>query len=122
MKLIKLTPNTDDRNSCTVNALSTATNMPWYEAQALLTKYGRQRNKGMAWYPLLKAYNETLKTEYVMFWSWEKPTLAQFARNNPKGKFIVRVSGHVLVVEDGVQHDTFLNGARRRVLGYWPVK
>ena len=120
MKLIKLTPHTDDRNSCTVNALSTATDMPWHEAQAIMAKYGRRRNRGVATSIVNRVYKDVLGIECTVPDS--RPTLAQFVRANPKGKFIVRVAGHVFVVKNGKQYDTFLNGARKRVRGYWPVK
>jgi hypothetical protein len=93
--------------------------MPWHEAQAILAKYGRRRNKGLACTIVNRVYKDVLGVECTVF--NDRPTLAQFVRANPKGKFIVRVARHVFVIKNGKQHDTFLNGARKRVHAYWAL-
>ena len=70
--------------------------------------------------PLKNAYRAAMNAEYVPMPN--KPTLNQFTQDHNTGTLIVRLKDHVFVLRDGVQYDMELNGARRRVFGYWLVQ
>lgn len=46
-------------------------------------------------------------------------TLGQFLKDFPKGRFVVRKSGHVFAVIDGKQFDAIPNGMRCRLTGVY---
>lgn len=43
----------------------------------------------------------------------DKLTIGEFADKNPYGTFLIRISGHLTVIKDGVLYDTF--DCRRRM-------
>ena len=114
-----------DRNDCTVRALAIASGIPYAAAHALLKAHGRKQGKGVLTAVVIDAFKDHLG-DYVRtspFMS-ERPTVASFLRDQPKGTFVVAVRGHVFAVIDGVQHDNGegLYKPRCRVKGFWPAK
>jgi hypothetical protein len=103
-----------------VRALATATNMAYDKAWEVLKEHGRRARSGVRITPLKNAYRAAMNADYIAMPS--KPTLNQFTQDHNTGTLIVRLKDHVFVLRDGVQYDMEMNGARRRVLGYWLVK
>lgn len=109
----------DEKNDCSVRALATATNMAYDKAWALLKEHGRRARTGVRITPLRNAYRAAMNADYIHVAG--KPTLHRFTQDHGTGTLIVRLSNHVFVMRNGVQYDMMVNGARRRVLGYWLV-
>ena len=110
----------EERRDCTVRALATATNMAYDKAWEVLKEHGRRARSGVRITPLKNAYRAAMNADYIAMPS--KPTLNQFTQDHNTGTLIVRLKDHVFVLRDGVQYDMEMNGARRRVFGYWLVK
>lgn len=107
-----------ESNDCTVRALSTAAQLPYYEAHAAMAAAGRAKGRAVPFYPVDAAY--TAKGGSWTNIQDRKMTLAQFTRSLPaKHRYAVLINRHVFAMIDGVQHDLSKNGARCRVIGYW---
>ena len=112
---IKNNPRTIDTeiNDCVVRALSLAFNVEYTKAHALCAKAGRKPRRGM----LRKQTDAVIKqltgkpsAEMDKLPRGGRQTLATFARDNAKGKWIVIKRGHAVALIDGVYHD---NGTER---------
>ena len=121
VKVSKLECNGDGK-SCTVLALAKAKQLPFYVAQALAAGLGRQPNNGFNFYTLAKAAN--LKEHKVQNWKaksgFRRCRVDSFLRENPVGRFVVKVPGHVFAVIDGKVHDTMYQ-PMRIVRAVWEV-
>lgn len=111
-------------NDCTVRATSLAMNKPYKEVHGFYELAGRVWRRGATLETMNKALQSITKSDRVMIRSFEEPTFAQFARANPKGRFIVVKRRHAVALIDGVWHDAHIAcaGARSRVLYYYQVK
>ena len=123
-----------ERSDCTVAATAIAAQIPYYEAHKLLAEFGRKSRhpvrytafiswlKGLA-LPVGKYHVERVQMPSCLpanrlraFGPFtQSVTLAQFLRDFPKGRFVVRISGHVFAVIDGVQYDGSPNGSRCKI-------
>lgn len=109
-----------ENRDCAVVSLSNACGMPYEQAHALLKAHGREDLK--ATYG--KTISAALGVRYQsMSRGARRPTAARFIRENPKGRFIVFVTGHFFALVDGVHVDAdpSLYRPRARLWGYWPV-
>lgn len=104
-----------DRNDCCVRALSVAANLPYEQCHALMAKHGRKNGKGTP-YATSDAVHAELGHEVTRHRGLG-PTLAQFIRANPKGRFVVHRKWHAFALVDGVVHDWYRSrtGSRSRV-------
>lgn len=139
-----------DTNNCSVRALANVTDMPMKDAEALLAKYGRERNKG-AWgfhhayteagLSLIGVYGTTkqarevyhcavfgkkahLDESYESYRELNKKgcTLGRFIQENQEGSYIVLVKGHALALVDGEVIDSHPTSAARSVTMVYKVK
>lgn len=105
-----------ERKDCTVHATAIAAQIPYFEAHALLARFGRKPRKGISYasfVTMLKVQHITIGEYRVERVTLDRPvTLSQFLRDFPKGRFVVRRLGHVFAVIDGQQFDTMPNGMR----------
>ncbi len=117
----------DDFLDCTVRALAIAGAVDYETAYLLMEQAGRKPRCVANIGPGLEEYKKEgfgkAGWEALL---WPHPTLAQFTKAHPRGRYIVRVRctpriGHLFAVIDGVQHDTFPNGGRKRVLSAWQI-
>jgi len=106
-----------EANDCTVRALQAAAQIPYEQAHAALAAAGRAKGKSVSFFTADAAYRP-LGGKWVCL-AVLRPTLAQFTRSLPSSRCVALVRGHALAMVDGAQHDMHVNGARRRVLGYW---
>jgi len=110
-------PETEMRD-CTVFAVATAARIPYTEAHALLKLAGRRDRYGFALKKFM-AGRKTLGAYNVEHVSVPKITLAQFLRDFPHGRFLVRRQGHAFTVVNGAVRDSAPEGARRRIKDLW---
>lgn len=128
------TPKTvGDRNDCTVRAFSKAVGCDYNTARANLAAFGRKPNHGVRWWDFVKWYQgkscngrtlremDLAKTED----GWKHParqqctqykTVGQFVAAHPRGRYVMRVSRHVIPLVDGQVYD-WKEGKARRLLG-----
>lgn len=103
-------PRTIDTEShdCVVRALSLAFNRAYPEVHEICAKAGRKPRRGMRNKQIdnaLKVLTGTRSSELERFMRGKRCTLATFAKDNPKGNFIVIKRGHAVALIDGVYHD-----------------
>jgi hypothetical protein len=125
----------NERNDCAVRAMTLATGRPYAEVHALLAKYGRKTRRGTPFSSMDSALTELglpkltrCETDYQLVGggyfgrrSWRdtsRPTLARFAAEHRRGRYIVVIRGHAFALVDGMQLDMAPNGARCRVTHY----
>lgn len=107
---------TTERASCSVRALSHAAEIPYHEAFTKFEAAGRIKSQGTP----LRVSTQVLKSFARKQSLKRQVTLARFIREHSTGRYIVRISGHMLAVIDGVPSDRTPKGSRIR--GYWKIK
>ena len=127
MQFISANPRPKDlyeSNDCTVRATSLAMNKPYLDIHKSYETAGRKPRRGVTISTMNKALQLITQSNRVMVRVLSEPTFAQFARENPKGRFIVTKRGHAVALIDGVWHDAHVSqaGSRCRVKFYYEVK
>lgn len=97
-----------ETNDCVVRALSLAFNRAYPEVHDMCATAGRKPRRGMMRAQTDKAIqmltgNKQAKLE--RYTRGNRCTLKTFARDNPKGNFLVIKRGHAVALIDGVYHD-----------------
>lgn len=113
---------THEKNDCTVRAVSIAYQISYEEAHAKLKAFGRKDGHGCHYFA--KFMNKNMPTTLAITRGWKEKSLGtinKFCKENPKGRFILRIRGHALAVVDGIVHDSWLPGSCSRILDYWKV-
>lgn len=101
-----------EKNDCTVVSLAEVTGSTYFHALNVMASVGRPARKAPQWSDL-----KAVPGMDLMFFHSErdKPTLLEFCRSHPKGRYWIGVRGHMLAVIDGVIVDQWAQ-PRRRVL------
>lgn len=112
---IKNNPRTIDNeiNDCVVRALSLSFNLEYSKVHELCAQAGRKPRRGMyrkQTDAVIKKITGKPSAEMDKLPRGGRQTLATFARDNNKGKWIVVKRGHAVALIDGVYHD---NGTER---------
>jgi hypothetical protein len=112
----------NERNACTVMAVSNACAVPYDEAHVALEEVGARRRTSLR-LPHIHAYRYGgLLGHRVTHVDAEWRTLAQVVRDFPRGTFILRKRGHVFTMRDGWVIDYAPNGARTRITDIWYIE
>lgn len=105
--------NIDD---CTIRALSVAENISWDEAYNILSnsarRYGLMQSD-------VRAIEDFLDLRYDRVKICER-TVGEFVKNHPKGTYLITMRGHITVLKNGINYDTF-NPSDRRIWSAWEV-
>ncbi len=99
---------TNETNDCVVRALSLAFNVEYPKVHELCAKAGRKPRRGMyrkQTDAVIKKLTGKPSAEMDKLPRGARQTLATFARENNKGKWIVIKRGHAIALIDGVYHD-----------------
>ena len=112
---IKNNPRTIDNeiNDCVVRALSLSFNLEYSKVHELCAQAGRKPRRGMyrkQTDAVIKKLSGKPSAEMDKLPRGGRQTLATFARDNNKCKWIVIKRGHAVALIDGVYHD---NGTER---------
>lgn len=106
-----------EKNDCTVRAAVVRFTTSYTRAYELCASVGRRANCGLR-LAQIKELLEKMGLPYVEFKKWERPTLAQFIKDHPAGRFYVVIRGHAIGINDGVCIDTLAAKPRARVWLY----
>ena len=97
-----------EREDCTVKALSIALDIPYWVAHEKLRMAGRKVGKPFNLINWLNPLTDICGYK-IMRWNANGHTLSQVLKNCAKGRFILRKSGHVFAMIDGMVHDRNTN-------------
>lgn len=122
MSYRRFNPNPAARNvgDCTVRAISKATGQGWGNTYLALCVQGYldgdMPSANATWGSYLKKLG--YRRHIVPDTCHDCFTVADFARENPHGTYILALSGHVVCVEDGDYFDAWDSG-NEPVLYFW---
>ena len=119
--------NLNENNyDCTVRALAIAGGIDYEVAYIIAEDAGRMPAKS---YPWAQVVREWMNQGFGTYdWNIGNGTVASFIRNNPRGRFVLRVytygakSGHVFAVIDGVIYDNSPVSTRQEVRSFYALK
>jgi hypothetical protein len=120
-------PSGSDRNNCALNAMALVLSKPYYIVSETFKAHGRVRGKGTSVRIITEALNvlkqgspEKAINNYQMPTKL-KMSLANFAKQYPKGKYYVIKSRHALALIDGVWYDNQIPNPRSYVKYFFKV-
>lgn len=92
-----------DVEDCTIRAISVAEGISWDKAYIKLSDYARKRRLMLSSYEAIENYlDDNYERE-----CFKETTVGEFVRKHPNGTYLVTMSGHITVVKDGINYDTF---------------
>lgn len=121
-RYIPYNPNPARNNvgDCTVRAISKALGQDWEQTYAGMTAFGfmlcDMPSANHVWGAYLK--RNGFKRYLVDDHDRDIYTVADFCRDNPKGVFVLAVTGHVVCVVDGYYYDSWDSGGEIPMY-YW---
>lgn len=110
-------PSLRDTNDCVIRALAAVTGREWLELYDELCAIGRETHSLIDTNDVFSVWlraNKFVCCEY----EGRMPTLYQFAKAHPKGKYFVIVPGHAVGVVNGKYYDTWDAGTEPVVAFY----
>lgn len=110
-------PNNSNIDDCTIRALSVAEGITWDEAYDLLSESARDLGLMMS---SVEAIEEFLDVRYDRVPIYEKK-VGEFIKNHKRGVFLITMPGHITVLKNGINYDTF-NSKDRPIWNAWEVK
>lgn len=109
---------------CAVRAMAIVRDTDYLEQRLELQRFNRKvKGRGYKTPKVLKKYTEELGFKWKPFQAETgKPRMrgSEFVRQYPKGKFLLRLSGHIVAVVDGVYQDIW-DSTDRVIYGMWEV-
>lgn len=114
MAFIEYNPNPAARNTgdCVIRAICKVLGMDWEKAYIELSVKGLQLsrilNENAVWEAYLREKGYLRRA--IANACPECYSIADFARDNPQGSFIVATGSHVVAVQDGDYYDTWDSG------------
>jgi hypothetical protein len=113
-------PQNNRTGDCVIRALSTALGQSWYKTSVELFVQSvmmcSMMNANHVWGAYLK--RKGFKRYIIDTDCPDCYTVKDFCEDNPKGTFIMAISGHVVAVIDGNYYDTWDSGGEIPVF-YW---
>jgi hypothetical protein len=118
---------TQEKNDCTVRAVAIACEVSYADAHEELRQRGRKDGKGFAMTPSFKANPVVCGKRLVKAFDFidnqgKCICLVTARRMFPRGRYIVRKSGHAFALIDGVDHDLSGNSKWIMVKAMWRVE
>ena len=104
-------PNPTERNvgDCAIRALTKALDISWEQAYKLATDMGYDMgdmpSSDAVWGAVLKQHG--FYRAVIPNYCPDCYTAAEFARDNPKGTYVLGFGGHVATVKDGTLFDSW---------------
>lgn len=110
-----------ETNDCSVKALSNSFDVSYVAAHSVLKKFGRKDRHGVAFSAFMTQNNNELFRQKFEEFARPGMTIKTFVNKFNKGTYIVRYTGHVFAVVNGVVLDSFEVNANKRVANYWKI-
>ena len=114
----------DRYGDCTIRALSKAMNCTWVEAFDMMIPICREAQVSNIFDAPAETRNpliESLGFKYIGISNKrgaKRPTVSEFAKDHPTGRYICNVANHEVAVADGKYYDTWDSG-NRYLYGYF---
>lgn len=109
-------PNKANIEDCTIRALSVAEGISWDEAYDLLSTSARELGLMIS---DVRAIEKFLDLRYYKVPIYEE-TVGEFMRNHTKGIYLITMPGHITVLKNGINYDTF-DPKEREIWSAWSV-
>ena len=109
-------PNNANIDDCTIRSLSVAEGISWDEAYDLLSASARDLGLMMS---SVKAIEHFLDMRYDRVAIHEE-TVGEFIKNHKRGVFLITMPGHITVLKNSINYDTF-NSKDRIIWNAWEV-
>ena len=109
-------PNKSNIEDCTIRALSVAEGISWDEAYDLLSNSARDLGLMIS---DVRAIEKFLDLRYYRVPIYEK-TVGEFMENHAEGIYLITMPGHISVLKNGINYDTF-DPSERRIWSAWSV-
>ena len=110
-----------ERLDCAVRAVAIAMDIPYAKAHALLRAHGRKLKQRTAVFIISNVVTEHCPTAERRYYRPFKLTVANFAKLNAKGRYVLFIRGHFFAIVDGTVH-SFKSHATARVIWAWEIK
>ena len=127
----------EDRNCCALNATALTMDIPYYDVYKVYKAFGRIHGRGCSTLMMSCSINWLMNAEkdynidneddvIKVRGNWRMPTylnmtLEKFAKQYPKGRYIVVKSNHALALIDGVWYDNHEPNPRARVKHFYRI-
>lgn len=114
----------NESNDCTVRATSIALQLDYDEVHAKYSAMGRKPYRGVTVRTMGKVLQSITNKPQEMVRVLDESTFSKFAKDHPKGRFIVVKRGHAVALIDGIWYDAHVScvGGRSIVKFYYEVK
>lgn len=109
-------PYNHNIEDCTIRAISVAEGISWDEAYDLLSDSAR--NLGFMLSDV-RAIEQFLDLRYYKVPIHER-TVGEFIENHTEGTYLITMPGHITVVKNSINYDTF-NSSKRPIWSAWSV-
>lgn len=109
-------PNNSNIEDCTIRALSVAEGISWDEAYDLLSNSARELGLMQS---DVRAIEHFLDLRYDRVPVYEEK-VGDFIKNHKRGVFLITMPGHITVIKNGINYDTF-NSSNRNIWNAWEV-
>ena len=109
-------PMLNNIEDCSIRALSVAENISWDEAYRILSDYARKRGLMLS---SVMSIEQFLDDNYNRVCNYDM-TVQDFIEENPYGTYLITMPGHITVVKDGINYDTF-STLKRKMWCAWEV-
>jgi hypothetical protein len=109
-------PNQSNIDDCTIRALSVAEGISWDEAYDMLSESARDLGLMMS---SVEAIEHFLDERYERV-PVQEEKVGEFIENHRRGVFLITMPGHITVLKNGINYDTF-DSSIRSIWNAWEV-
>lgn len=115
-KYMNMNPEGNNIEDCSVRAISVAEGISWDEAYDELSDSARDMGLMMNSVDAIEEYLDD-RYERVPFYT---ETVGEFINTHPYGTFLITMPGHITVLKNGINYDTF-DSSNRKMWCAWRV-
>lgn len=116
-KYYNANPYGSNIEDCTIRAISVAEGISWDEAYDELSESAKEMRLMMS---DVEAIEEYLDERYKRI-SVYVDTVGEFIDKHPRGTYLITMPGHITVLKDGINYDTF-DSSKNKIWSAWRVR
>lgn len=116
-RYMNMNPENNKIEDCTIRAISVAEGISWDEAYDNLSDSARDLGLMMS---SVEAIEEYLDERYRRV-RIRVDTVGEFIYQHPRGIYLITMPGHITVLKNGINYDTF-DSSEREIWSAWRVK